>query len=385
MKLITTYRYAVYTSLIFTNIPWSANASLMVRRDRRSMHTSLCIFTSCQTNPLPRRGSGIQICRTSTIRASTSTNLFKDHGFVRTLELPTSPKSAAAFSQAIEGGAFQNGTIDAVVSPDIRSAFAFPFFNSSLGTMRDFQRSADENANPNKPTPDAIKSYWQVRTIAGQMRIPSYLQNQIVNAAKEIHSYGNGGSLLLVSGGHPLKKYWPINCHFPDSFDLLHTAHGFRNSGLIPSGVQLWAVENPLVNSVDRLEKKIRAGAEAFIVQPPLLPDRFTKWWDEANNRGLLDITEVIVGLPLITSSRNFSFWLRLTQATGKEAEVLLQDFRRADAGESISGKGAFFKTWNLKIIEMVKSLPKVSGMHLMPITSQGWRELAFLISKGKL
>jgi hypothetical protein len=67
--------------------------------------------------------------------------------------------------------------------------------------MRDFQRSVDENANPSKSTPDAIKSYWQVRTIAGQMRIPSYLQNQIVNAAKEIHSSGNGGSLLLVSGG----------------------------------------------------------------------------------------------------------------------------------------------------------------------------------------
>lgn len=301
------------------------------------------------------------------------------------LELPTSPKSAAAFSQALEGGSFQNGTIHAVVSPDIRSAFAFPFFNSRLGTMRDIQISAEENANLNKPTPEAINSYWQVRTIAGQMKIPSYLQNQIVNAAKEIHSSGNGGSLLLVSGGHPLKKKWPINCIFPDSFDLLRTAHGLRNSGLIPSGVQLWAVENPLVNSVDRLEKKIRAGAEAFIVQPPLLPDCFTRWWDEANMRGLLDVTEVVVGLPLITSSRNFGFWLRLTQATGKEADVLLQEFQRVEACESVSGKGAFFKTWNLKIIEMVKSLPKVSGMHLMPVTSQGWRELAFLMSKEKL
>ena len=77
----------------------------------------------------------------------------------------------------------------------------------------------------------------------------------------------------MVSAGHPLKKYWPINCIFSDAFDLLRTAHGLRNSGLIASRVQLWAIENPLVNSVDRLEKKIRAGVEAFIVQPPLLPD----------------------------------------------------------------------------------------------------------------
>jgi 5,10-methylenetetrahydrofolate reductase len=42
--------------------------------------------------------------------------------------------------------------------------------------------------------------------------------------------------------------------------------------------VQLWATENPLVNSVDSLERKLDAGAEAIITQPPLLPDAFDKW-----------------------------------------------------------------------------------------------------------
>lgn len=44
-------------------------------------------------------------------------------------------------------------------------------------------------------------------------------------------------------------------------------------------GVQLWATENPLVNSVDSFERKLDAGAEAIITQPPLLPDAFEKWY----------------------------------------------------------------------------------------------------------
>lgn len=28
------------------------------------------------------------------------------------------------------------------------------------------------------------------------------------------------------------------------------------------------------------------AGAEAVIVQPPLLPDRFEEWWSKAEHRG---------------------------------------------------------------------------------------------------
>ncbi|KAH9321198.1 hypothetical protein KI387_015837, partial [Taxus chinensis] len=296
---------------------------------------------------------GIKACRTST-------NLFEKHEFVRLLELPTSSNSASAFSQALAGGSFQNGTIHAIVSPDIRTPFHFPFFNLNMGITGDFKKLTDENDKHDDLTPQVIKNYWQVRTIAAQMRMPSYLQNRMVNCAQELHSSGKRGSLLLVSGGHPFRRQWPINHLFPDSFSLLRIAHKLRNSGMIPSGVQFWAVENPLVNSVNRLEKKIIAGAEAIIVQPPLLPDHFTRWWDEANVRGLLDMTEVIVGIPVITSARNFAFWLHLTEATGKEAEALLQEFQRAEVSQFGCGvtKGTFCKAWNLRILEMVKSLP---------------------------
>ncbi|XP_057841548.2 uncharacterized protein LOC131051153 isoform X2 [Cryptomeria japonica] len=281
----------------------------------------------------------------------TNINLFEDHKFVRLLELPTSSNSASSFSQALAGGSFQNGTINAVVSPDIRTPFAFPF-NLNMGITADIKNLADENGRHDNSTSKAVENYWQVRTVAAQMRMPSFLQDRMVNCAQQIHSTGQPGSLLLVSGG-----------------------------------VQFWAVENPLVNSVDRLEKKIIAGAEAIIVQPPLLPERFKRWWDEANHRGLLDMTEVIVGIPLLTSARNFAFWLHLTEASGKEAEAQLQEFQKAEACQYVSGvmKSAFCKAWNLKTIEMVKSLPKVSGMHLMPITAQGWRYLEELVTEGKL
>lgn len=45
-----------------------------------------------------------------------------------------------------------------------------------------------------------------------------------------------------------------------DAFGMLRTAHGLRDSGLLPKHTGLWAVENPLINSPARLKQKVMPG-----------------------------------------------------------------------------------------------------------------------------
>ena len=107
-----------------------------------------------------------------------------------------------------------------------------------------------------------------------------------------------------------------------NSLQTLKLAHDLRVQGAIPASTSLWAVENPLTNSTDRLKSKVSslcsyilgselfrarsstvheaghllayawcdiiegsvmlmqidAGAEVIITQPPLLWDKFEAW-----------------------------------------------------------------------------------------------------------
>ena len=47
----------------------------------------------------------------------------------------------------------------------------------------------------------------------------------------------------------------------PNSFELLQTAAALRKQGSLPQSLGLWAVENPLLNSASRLERKVSSSA----------------------------------------------------------------------------------------------------------------------------
>ena len=74
----------------------------------------------------------------------------------------------------------------------------------------------------------------------------------------------------------------PARRWLQDSFDLLLLASAMREEGYLPAGLSLWAVENPMLAPVSRLQQKVDAGAEVVITQPPLLWDRAARWAEEA-------------------------------------------------------------------------------------------------------
>lgn len=78
----------------------------------------------------------------------------------------------------------------------------------------------------------------------------------------------------------------PLHCSLcrwlQTSFDLLLLASAMREEGYLPASLSLWAVENPMLAPVDRLQQKADAGAEVVLTQPPLLWDRTAAWAEQA-------------------------------------------------------------------------------------------------------
>ncbi|GBG64279.1 hypothetical protein CBR_g41199 [Chara braunii] len=227
----------------------------------------------------------------------------------------------------------------------------------------------------------------QIWTVPAQLRSRDEVQADMAARGRQIASHSRGGALLLVSGGHPMRKA-PFAEHWlpTNSFKMLREGHRMRREGILPPQIELWAVENPYVNHPSRFEKKLETGAEAIITQPPLLPDAFGLWWEAIAQRGLLADTNVIVGVPFVTSYRSFAFWLDLLGASKlPEGRAEADKFRRQlqTLGSDPDGKAlirSFRRKWILSLMRRVRQLPGVSGMHIMPVTAAGWRDLQTMV-----
>ena len=82
---------------------------------------------------------------------------------------------------------------------------------------------------------------------------------------------------LAAREPRPLPRRW-----LQSSFDLLLLASAMREEGYLPATLSLWAVENPMLAPVERLQQKADAGAEVVLTQPPLLWERTAAWAEAA-------------------------------------------------------------------------------------------------------
>ena len=66
-------------------------------------------------------------------------------------------------------------------------------------------------------------------------------------------------------------------------------AASLREHGYLPGSTSIWAVENPLVSPVERLQRKAEAGAEVVLTQPLLLGEHGARWVEEAHRLHITD------------------------------------------------------------------------------------------------
>mmetsp|Transcript_28064 Transcript_28064/g.51815 ORF Transcript_28064/g.51815 Transcript_28064/m.51815 type:complete len:410 (-) Transcript_28064:387-1616(-) len=263
--------------------------------------------------------------------------------------------------------------------------------------------------------------------------------------------------LLCVSGTHPIRTLPLVSRCLEDSISVLKAVHRLKRKGLIPSQTETWVVANPNCElDASRLERKIEAGAKAVVTQPPFNYRNFERWLHDADRRGLIsppppiqlsnseslgslgnspphfpapkELKErsspslpfsngipLIVGMPFITSSKNYAFWLDLCRCAGSKEclaelsriQALEKSFEKAEVaplkksvaelGEVQLGLGdsnstryqdpnyEVFYDWNLKLAQWVLSLRMASGLHVMPLTRQAKQIALEMVLKGEL
>jgi methylenetetrahydrofolate reductase (NADPH) len=175
----------------------------------------------------------------------------------------------------------------------------------------------------------------------------------------------------VAAGDHPEAK--PV--YDLDSTHLLRIARGLRDRGTYVSGRALsdppsffiGAVENPFAPPVDfrpmRLGKKIEAGAEFIQTQIVFNVPRFRQFMARVGELGLLDSVFVLASVFIPRSARSARY-LR-DQVPGIDVPEEIVSRLEATPEDVQAEEGLRIA---LELVEAVRSVPGVRGVHLMSI-----------------
>jgi len=176
-------------------------------------------------------------------------------------------------------------------------------------------------------------------------------------------------------GNHPNAK----GVYDLDSIQLIQIVKNMRDNGIFQSGdkilsgnpdVFIGAAANPFADPfelrVDRLEKKIEAGADFIQTQSVFNLDKFNTWMDEVRSRGLDKKTHILPGITPLKSLKMIErmkfhvpgvdipdhFYDRMKKATDPK-----------DEGYKIA-------------LELIKEVKKIKGIHGLHITALFWEDI---------
>jgi len=234
-----------------------------------------------------------------------------------------------------------------------------------------------------------------ILTIAAHTKTEKEIRKQIQSGKSR-----GAKAVLVVSGGGPkkrifqripwagewlvahpwmdkgLQKIWPVNKYLPttDSVRVIQIAREMMGPDF-----QIWAVANPNTETIDRLQQKIEAGADGIITHPMFRQERCKEWWQEANEKDLTRKVKIRVTIPVITSVDSLQMWFVLTGITpvwryllgldtkDTEAQGMLKKFRDVENAKK-EEQEKFYKQWTVDLIQQVRQLPEVAGIHLIPM-----------------
>lgn len=244
--------------------------------------------------------------------------------------------------------------------------------------------NAGTGTGPPPSVDSTTKGSQRVSTLAANLARVSEFEAMIRDACFEDEL---PAALFCVSGSHPVRNLPGLSRLLPGSLQLLETAARLRAAGRVPASVHIWAAANPVTEAdAAYAEAKAACGAEAFLTQPPLAWDNFARWMDDARRRGVAGDRTVIVGVPVLTSPRNLSFWIQLCAApfAGEQA-ALLEVWRQNEKRMAPEEFQAFVLAWNRDLIGRIKGTDGVAGLHVMPFGGKGRQVTMQLIEDGTL
>lgn len=188
------------------------------------------------------------------------------------------------------------------------------------------------------------------------------------------------GNILCLSGDHQKFGNHPSakGVFDLDSVQLILTLKKMRDekkficgdtiTGEVP--LYIGAVENPFAEPfefrVRRLAKKIKAGADFIQTQAVYDVPKFAKWMEMVTDKGLDQQVHIIAGVIPMRSLAMARFMKEYVAGVSVPDEF----FNRLEKAKDTKEEGV---TIALEIIEQLKEIPGVQGVHIMAV---GWEEI---------
>jgi methylenetetrahydrofolate reductase (NADPH) len=192
-------------------------------------------------------------------------------------------------------------------------------------------------------------------------------------------------NLLCLSGDHQIFGNHPqaANVFDIDSVQLIAMVKRMRDDKQFISGdpikeheprLFIGAVENPFADPfefrVARLAKKINAGADFIQTQCVFDLDKFGRWMELVVKEGLHTKVYILAGLTPVRSHRALKYMKSEVAGMSIPDELIT----RMESAEDAKEEGIKIC---LEMIEKIKDIEGVSGIHLMPI---GWESITPVI-----
>jgi len=208
------------------------------------------------------------------------------------------------------------------------------------------------------------------------------LQSDVLGAA----ALGVRNMLCLTGdhqkfGNHPAAK----GVFDVDSIQLLQIIKNMRDEGIFQSGdrllsgkpyVFLGAAANPYADpfefQVDRLRKKIDAGAEFIQTQSVYKIDKFSEWMDDVRAQGLDTKVHILAGITPLKSVKMTERMKFHVPGTDVPNSVYLRMKKASDPA----------KEGYAIAVETIHQLKKIKGIHGIHITALFWEEIIPLLVK---
>ncbi len=224
------------------------------------------------------------------------------------------------------------------------------------------------------------------------MQITCRDRNRIALQSDVLGATANGiRNILFITGDHQSFGNHPNakGVYDLDSIQLIQIVNDMRNQGVFQNGEKIIAgkpevfigaaanpFSDPFDSTVDRLEKKIYAGADFIQTQSVFNLDKFNIWMEEIRSRGLDSKIHILAGItPLksIKMTERMKFFV-----PGVDVPDVIYDRMK----KAIDPKKEGFDI----SLELINEVKKIKGVHGLHITALFWEDIIpDLVKKSSL
>jgi len=194
-------------------------------------------------------------------------------------------------------------------------------------------------------------------------------------------------NILFITGDHQSFGNHPsaLGVFDLDSIQLVNIVKNMRDNGVFQSGdkllaknpeVFIGAASNPFADPVDyrvdRLEKKILAGADFIQTQSIYNLERFNIWMDEVCSRGLDKKVFILAGITPLKSLKMTERMKFVVPGVDIPDEI----YNRMKKAEDPKKEGFDIA------VDLIKNIKKVKGVHGVHITALFWEDIIPALTK---